>query len=112
MVDMAPTFLDIFNTEYPVEINGFETIPLHGKSLLPIFGGEQREEPEFFISGLNAFRMFRMGDWKIVRLNKEDKWELYNMADDPSETNDLSGTSPEKVKELFTAYQNTPYFKK
>lgn len=112
VVDMAPTFLDIFNTEYPVEINGFETIPLHGKSLLPIFKGKQREEPDYFISGLDKFRMFRMGDWKIVRVNNEDVWELYNMVDDPSETNDLAGTYPEKGKELLTAYQNTPYFKK
>ena len=109
IVDMAPTFLDIFNTEYPSEINGFETLPLHGQSLLPIFEGKQREEPEFFMSGLDKFRMFRMGEWKIVRVNKEDIWELYNMIEDPSETNNLAEMYPKKVKELLTAYQETPF---
>jgi arylsulfatase A-like enzyme len=85
---------------------------LHGSSLLPIFEGKQREEPEFFLSGLNKFRMFRMGEWKIVRLNNEDNWELYNMIDDPAETNDLSGQYPEKVEELLTAYQQTPFYGK
>ena len=110
VVDIAPTFLDILNTKYPVEINGFETLPLHGKSLLPIFKGKQREEPEFFISGLNKFRMFRMGDWKIVRVNNEEKWELYNMINDPSETKDLSEKYPDKVQELLTAYKKVPFY--
>jgi arylsulfatase A-like enzyme len=104
VVDIAPTFLDIFKNEYPEEINGFKTLPLQGKSLLPIFEGKKREEPEFFMSGLDKFRMFRMGDWKIVRVNNEDIWELYNMLDDPSETNNLAEKYPEKVKELDEAY--------
>jgi len=89
-----------------ITINGFETLPLNGKSLLPVFEGKQREEPEFFISGLERFRMFRMGDWKIVRVNNQEIWELYNMKDDSSETNDLAGEYPEKVQELEEAYHN------
>jgi arylsulfatase len=56
--------------------------------------------------------MFRKGDWKIVRVNNEDDWELYNMIDDPSETNDLSQDYPGKVEELLTAYQNSPFYNK
>lgn len=56
--------------------------------------------------------MFRMGDWKIVRVNNEDNWELYNMIEDPSETNDLSRQYPDKVEELLTAYQKTPFYSK
>jgi len=112
IVDVAPTFLDIFNTAYPATINGHATLALHGKSLLPVFEGKQREEPEFFLSGLNKFRMFRMGDWKIVRVNNEDSWELYNMAEDPSETNDLSLEKPDIVEELLEAYKDTDFFNK
>ena len=111
VVDMAPTFLDILKTEYPSEIYGFETLPLHGRSLLPIFRGEEREEPEYFISGMDKFRMFRMGDWKIVRVNNQDTWELYNMKEDPSETVDLSVEYPEKVQELFSRYEAIPFMK-
>ncbi len=104
IVDIAPTFLDILNIEYPDSIHGYKTIPLHGKSLLPVFKGQQREEPEFFISGLERSRMFRMGDWKIANVNKEE-WHLFNVKDDPSETNDLSEEYPEKLKELAVKYE-------
>ena len=38
------------------------------ENLLPILQGEQREEPEFFMSGwTDKFRMFRQKEWKIVK---------------------------------------------
>lgn len=40
----------------------------------------------------------------------EDKWELYYMIDDSSETNDLSEKYPEKVEELLTAYQQILFY--
>lgn len=104
IVDIAPTFLDILNITYPEKINGHETIPLHGSSLLPIFEGNEREEPEYFISGLKKFRMFRKGDYKIVKMNDGD-WELYNIKNDPSETENLAKSNPEKAKELSDSYQ-------
>jgi arylsulfatase len=112
VVDIAPTFLDIFNTQYPSEIKGFKTLPLHGSSLLPIFRGEQRKEPEFFISGVDKYRMFRSGDWKIVQVNGLSSWELYNMKKDPTEMIDLSAKYPEKVKELNDKFKAVPFMKK
>jgi arylsulfatase len=112
VVDIAPTFLDIFNTEYPSEIQGYKTLPLHGSSLLPIFNGKQRKEPEFFISGVDKFRMFRSGDWKIVQLNGLPSWELYNMKQDPTEMNNLATKYPEKVSELLNKYNTVPFIKK
>lgn len=105
VVDVAPTFLDILNIDYPETIHGHKTLPLHGQSLLPIFKNKERKEPDFFISGMDRFRMFRMGDWKIVRVNDENNWELYNMVDDPSETRNLASKFPEKVKDLYEKYQ-------
>jgi len=105
IVDIAPTFLDILNINYPKNINGYPTIPLHGKSLLPVFKGKYREEPEFFISGLDAFRMFRSGNFKIVRLNN-GPWELYDIEEDPSETNNLAEKYPEIVKEMAAKYES------
>ena len=32
-------------------------------------------------------------------------WELYDMANDPTELNDLAKTMPEKVEELSRLYQ-------
>jgi len=104
VVDLAPTFLDITGADYPDSIKGYKTIPLHGKSLLPVFKGEKREEPDYFISGLEKFRMYRSGEYKIVRLNNGE-WELYNIIKDPSETNNLADVYAEKVEELADEYE-------
>ena len=107
VVDIAPTFLDILNIHYPNEIEGHATLPLHGSSLLPVFMGEEREEPDYFISGLEKFRMFRSGSYKIVKLNGGD-WELYNIIDDPTELVNLADSLPEKITELAAHYASTP----
>ena len=104
VVDIAPTFLDILEINYPDTIQGNPTLPLHGSSLMPVFKGEQRMTPEFFISGLDKFRMFRSGDHKIVRMN-EGPWELYDMEQDPTELNDLAESKPGKVLELDSLYR-------
>lgn len=98
--------MEIVNTEYPDSIHGFPTITPHGKSLLPIFKGKQRDEPEFFISGMDKFRMYRSGDYKIVRKNGGG-WELYNLKEDPTERLDLAQKMPDKCKQLVTNYEKT-----
>jgi len=103
VVDIAPTFLDILDIQYPDTIKGFATIPLHGKSLLPVFKGEEREEPEYFISGMEKFRMFRSGDYKIVKLNNGN-WELYNIKNDPTEMENLAEKIPGKADALSSHY--------
>ncbi|MEM6318492.1 MAG: arylsulfatase [Bacteroidota bacterium] len=104
VVDVLPTFLEILDLPYPDSIEGHPTLSLHGQTLFPIFEGRQRPEPEFFISGLDAFRMFRKGNDKIVRLNG-GAWELYDMQADPAELNNLADEFPDKVSDLEAAYR-------
>jgi arylsulfatase A-like enzyme len=103
VVDLAPTMLDLLQIPYPDSIHGYPSLPLHGSSLLPVFEGREREVPEYFISGLEKFRMFRQGSYKIVKMNDGD-WELYNIIKDPTELINLAGSSPEKVDELSGNY--------
>lgn len=104
VVDIFPTILDITGVEFPDRYNDTTTIPLHGRSLLPVLEGKTREEPEFFISGFtDRFRMFRSGDWKIVKANNED-WELYNIKNDPSEVENLAFSNPVKLQEMVSLY--------
>jgi arylsulfatase len=104
IIDIFPTFLEVTEIQYPDSMNGNPTIPLHGKSLLPIFEGKERVEPEFFISGFtDHFRMYREGDWKIVRANAEE-WELYNIKKDPTEMNNLASKKPELLNTLLENY--------
>jgi arylsulfatase len=105
VIDLAPTFLEILGISYPDSIQGYPTIPLQGSSLLPIFRDEKRELPDYFISGLKNHRMFRMGDYKIVRLNGQN-WELYNLAEDPTELINLAAQCPDIVQKLDSIYMS------
>ncbi len=104
IVDLFPTILEATGIEYPEKINGYKPQKLHGSSLMPVLLGQKREDPPFIISGwTERFRMYREGDWKIVRKNAED-WELYNLTDDPVEIFDLSLKKADKVIEMENNY--------
>ena len=66
----------------------FEYIPLNevGTGLLAFYGGV----------GAGV----RDGDWKLLEFFEDGHYELYNLAEDLSETKDLSKEMPEKVAEL------------
>ena len=105
VVDLFPTFMEIAGIDYPRKYKDKKTLPLAGRSLVPIFEGKERPAPEFLISGhTERFRMYRKGDWKLVRENNA-VWELYNMAKDPTELTDLAKAEPEKLEEMIEAYQ-------
>ncbi len=50
--------------------------------------------------GINYASAIRKGDWKLIYMMKDQKIELYNLADDIGEMNDLSQSNPAKTKEL------------
>ena len=105
VVDLFPTFAQIGGATYPDSVMSRPSIPLSGKSLLPVFKGNKREDSPFFISGhKEAFRMFRMGDWKMVRQNSGE-WELYHLAEDRTEMFNLRDSLPEKFQEMASAYE-------
>ena len=106
LTDIFPTMLELAGTEYPDTLNGEPTPTLDGESLIPLFKGKDRNEPDIIISGFtDRFRMVRVGDWKLVNVNG-GPWELYNLKEDPTELNDLAASNPAKVKELEKAYKD------
>ena len=46
----------------------------------------------------------RVGDMKLVSIFEKNTWELYDMANDRTETNNLAEASPETVKNLELIY--------
>jgi arylsulfatase A-like enzyme len=107
VVDIFPTLLDIAGISYPDKVKGEPTIPLNGSSLLPVFKGGNREDPEYIISGFTENkRMYLKGKWKLVRVPRSD-WELYNLKDDPSEMNNLACKMPEKLQSMIIDYKDT-----
>ena len=67
--------------------------------MLPIFQGEQRAPHETLYFHFTTDRALRQGDWKIASA-KKGRWELYNVAEDRTELNDLSQKYPERVSAM------------
>jgi len=99
-IDFMPTLVEITGAEYPENFNDQQITPMQGKSLLPVFNGEdvQRDKPIFWewSDGQAAYN----NSWKIVKEGLDNPWDLYNLEDDPTETNNLAEQHPEKVEEL------------
>ena len=104
IIDIMPTLLELAEREYPTEFNGQEILPVEGKSMSPILFGEQRASHKQLAWEWSGSRALREGDWKAVWPKKGRNWELYNLAEDRCETNDLSSTHPELTQRLSEAW--------
>lgn len=99
-VDYAPTVLEAVGAEGSEDIDG-QSLVQHLKS-----GGKAALDRDFVHWHFPHYRhkpgpysIIRSGDWKLIRWY-EGGHELYNLADDLSEANDLAGSMPDKVAEL------------
>jgi arylsulfatase A-like enzyme len=113
LIDIMPTCLEITGIRYPQNFKGNSILPFEGKSLVPTF----RNGPiarEMLIWEHQGNRALRTGKWKLVSkvqtakkftIADENKWELYDMENDRSETNDLAAKYPEIVKELSAKWE-------
>jgi len=104
VTDLMATYVDVAGAHHPDQFNGKSILPLEGKSLLPIFEGQQRETRSPLFWEHEGNRAVRVDDWKLVSRHNE-KWELYDMVADRTESHDLSTEQPERVKEMTTLYE-------
>ena len=97
LIDFMATFIDVAQAKYPKQIGERKIDPLMGQSLLPILQGKERQGHETLYFHFGTDRALRQGPWKLVSA-KLGRWELYNLDEDRTETNDLSKKYPERVK--------------
>ena len=102
VVDLMATCVDAAGVEYPKSRDGREIVPMEGKSLLPALRGEDYDR------GMLGWehegnRAVRDGNWKLVARHGQP-WELYDLAADRSELNNLAAEQPEKAKALAAKY--------
>lgn len=109
--DLAPTFYEIAGVTYPTTYNKKTIHPLRGTSLLPFTSGrsDSIHDDNFVFAIEHAGNaMLRKGNWKIVNVERpfeEKNFELYNLAEDLPERNDLKKEYPEKYRELLQDWQ-------
>ena len=107
MTDIFATFAEYFS--YDIVDNAAED----SISFLPLLKGEELEIKRQNIIHHDQVGRFaaREGDWKLILrpdeleenpTGKETEFQLYNVKEDISETNNLANEQPEKVEELLT----------
>lgn len=99
VIDILPTFLEITATSYPDTINGLKTTPIEGRSMLPLIKGEANATNDTLFWEHETGKALRIGDWKISALIGGE-WELFNLAKDRTETNNLAAIMAKKVEEM------------
>ncbi|MEM9987647.1 MAG: sulfatase/phosphatase domain-containing protein, partial [Bacteroidota bacterium] len=94
-LDFLPTFLEL------AEGNA-DTLPyLDGVNLIPYLSGQRKSSPHEVLYWKKENRgTLRQGDWKLLRFPDRPA-ELYNLAEDIREENNLAAQHPEKVREMF-----------
>jgi len=117
LIDIAPTVLEAAGLPQPKVVNGTPQKPIEGVSMVYSFTDAHAKSPhtvqyaEFqgnrgiYKDGWYALTMHRMPwDPKPRSTFDQDKWELYNTADDFSCANDLAAKNPVKLKEMQDAF--------
>lgn len=105
VIDFMATCLDVAGTDYPGEFNGRQPLPLEGRSLLPVFQGQQRSEHKQLCWSVPRHHAIRMGNWKAVRPRTGGAWQLFDLEKDGTETTDLSQREPERVQNLASQFE-------
>lgn len=110
-MDVAPTFLDLAGVAHPgTSYKGRPIFGQRGRSLRSWLAGEtSRVHPEGASTGWELFgrRAIRRDEWKAVYVPRADgvsRWQLYDLASDRGEIDDLAGRYPEKLAELRALY--------
>jgi len=104
VIDLLPTALDAAGAAYPETFDGRSIAPADGKSLVPVFRGEQRQGHEVLFWKFAHGRAVREGNWKLVKMDKQP-WELYDLEADPIECANLADKHPDRVRRLDGLWQ-------
>jgi arylsulfatase A-like enzyme len=99
LIDIMATLLDVAGSDYPKTYEDQPLKPLRGRSLLPIFQGQQREPHEALYFQFSNNRAVRKGNWKLVSA-RGGPWELYDMDADRTELNNLASSQPQLAAEM------------
>ena len=98
-MDFFPTMLDLAGLPLQPKLHG------DGQSLLPHLKGDDSGQrtfywhyPHYHGSTWKPGASIRDGDWKLIEFYHYKNFELYNLADDPGERQNLAKAKPTKAK--------------
>ncbi|MCH8217040.1 MAG: arylsulfatase [Planctomycetes bacterium] len=100
IIDLMPTCLEVAGGKYPKTYKGNRILPVEGRSLVPVLEGKTRPEPDYLAWEWSGNRAYREGQWKVVWDKLVEKWELYDIPVDRTETRNLAGEHPERTEAM------------
>jgi len=117
VTDIAPTMMEAAGLPFPNMVHGTAQKPFEGVSLAYAFDdadAADRHTTQYFEMFGN--RAIYDNGWVAATKHRtpwggapdgslsEDKWELYHVAEDFSQANDLAASNPEKLDELYKLF--------
>ncbi len=116
VIDIVPTILEVVGIAEPATLNGVPQKPIEGVSMAYTFdpanaAASSARKTQYFEMFCNRgiysdgwYACARHGRLPWINVSSlpldQDKWELYNIADDFSQADDLADTMPDKLKEM------------
>jgi len=85
--DLMPTFSELAGARLPAMTDGISFVPT-------LTGEGEQGEHDYLYWESGEQRAVRRSGWKAVRPGGDAAWQLYDLAEDPSETDDLADDHP------------------
>lgn len=102
LTDLVPTLLEAAGLD-PAEVIG----PLDGRSMMKLLHGESQPTatlywhfPHYTNQGGRPAGAIREADWKLIEQFEDENVELFNLAQDQGEENNLAASEPTRTDEL------------
>jgi arylsulfatase A-like enzyme len=104
--DVMPTLAELAGLPAPKDIDGISIVPA-------LLGEEQTQQHKYLYWDYGHMRetyiqALRWGDWKGVRIGTDAPIELYDLAKDPVEANNVAADHPDVVAQI-DAYMREAY---
>jgi arylsulfatase A-like enzyme len=119
VIDIVPTILEAAGISQPDTINGIKQIPIEGVSMAYTWENANAAAPTRhttqYFEMLGNRAIYQKGwvaattpvtlPWELSTKTPPDvitgyNWELYNVEEDPTQSNDLAAKMPDKVKQM------------
>jgi arylsulfatase A-like enzyme len=80
-------------------------VVIDGKNPLPLLTADAKSPHASFYFSFRKHSALRKGDWKIVREKPNAPWQLFHLANDLPEAQNLASTHPRRVVELQAEFE-------
>ncbi len=104
-IDIMATLVDASGAEYPEEFNNEKIAPIEGKSLIPVFENKKAYEHDALFWQWSKGKAVRTNRWKLVSWDKKAGWELYDMENDRTETENVAKDHTDVVARLAALHE-------